>query len=531
MKKLLSIVTIMLLLVLAACTPDVKSNARATVSSYSLSSQSASFRVEVKDPDNELDNRLFDIMVIDSTGKESKLEDKEIQKDQLINFTFENLERTTDYTVVVNGTKDGQDFQLAKITNAFKTLAQGDVEVDPILIYTTDEFISIKDEPKKHYRLANDLDFNGSSFTPLFASGKPFNGTFDGNNKTIKNINLVAEDDVNKSYLSIFGYASKSKIKNVVFDNIKIDNDAKNHTGIHYVGIVVSKVSNNEFEMENITISNSSVTIKHNINKVTTNRNLYAGLVGGSLQGKLSKITVSNSVITVNQSGVNGIYNNGDIATSGTYVGGVVGLMEQDKGFSINQISVLNTEVNVNINQDKKGNGSGLIYVGGIFGANRSDRGSSELVSNAKISVTHVKYQDTEASKMDVMYIGGISGNLHKSNLTNAYFGGSIEVETSDSLKGLNVGLITAYATKSASKVVSNGSLTIKTANNTQENAVVEIYNYISSGTWNRYNHVKFLTTPNILVDETVVTLDKYQGINQISDLIDSQYVLSNYNK
>ncbi|VEU82930.1 hypothetical protein [Acholeplasma hippikon] len=529
MKKLLSIFTIAVILVLAACAKGTKSNARATLSNYIVSSQKASFRVEVKDPDGELDNRLFDIKIVDEKGKETVLEDQTINKNQIKNFDFENLERTMNYTVIVTGSKDDKEFQLAKVTNAFKTLAQGDVEEDPLLIKSTSDFLNM--QAKKHYRLDNDLDFENESFEPLFTSGTPFAGTFDGNGKTIKNIKISAENDVYKSYLSVFGYASKSKIKNVTFDNVTIDNDAKPYTGIHYVAVVVSKVSNNEFELDNVTVSNSTIKVRHNINQSTTNRNLYVGLVGGSIQGKISNVTVVDSKIEVSQGGVNGVYAGTDISTAGTYVGGVVGLMEQDKGFGMKNIAIFDTEVNVTIAQDKKGNGSGQVYVGGIFGANRSDRSSSDFVSNATINVIHTKHVDTETEKLDVIYVGGIAGNLHKSNMSNAFFGGQINVQASHELAAIYASFVTPYATKASSKLITSGTITITTENGTQTKAVVDIYGYQGSGSWNKFQNVKRLAGAVATVDGNAVSLSDYELVNAIADFIDSEFVLTNYNK
>src|SRR5690606_7517456 len=384
--------------------------------------------------------------------------------------------------ITVVGTKNGADLQLYKSATAFKTLAQGDEESDPITIVSVDQFRNMN--AKKHYKLGADLDFNNASLSPLFTSGTPFNGTFDGNGHTIKNIQLTESNDVYKSYLSIFGYASKSKIMNVNFDNITIDNDARPYTGIHYVGIVVSKVSNNDFVLENITISNSEITLRHNINQSALNRNLYVGLVGGSLQGKLSNITVVDSSLNVTQNGVNGVYSGTDMSTAGTYIGGIAGLIEQDKGVSTSKLAVIDTEINVNVNQDKKSLGSGLLYVGGIFGANRSDKNLSELVSNAVITIDYKKHADTEAEKLDKIYVGGIIGSLLKAQISNVYNYGAIDVTLDAKIGEIQSALIVANTTPSASLVVAQCSINI-TAPETFTNTI-DVYNYLSFGAWNK---------------------------------------------
>src|SRR5690606_38326498 len=131
---------------------------------------------------------------------------------------FTNLKMGSSYDVYVFGQKNNKQVQLYYSSATFKTLSPGDEEANPIVITTVEAFKSM--DSKKHYALGNDLDFNNVSMMPLFTSGTPFSGSFDGKDFTLKNINITSEDDLYKSYLSIFGYASKSTIKNVKLDNV-----------------------------------------------------------------------------------------------------------------------------------------------------------------------------------------------------------------------------------------------------------------------------------------------------------------------
>lgn len=531
MKKILSIIAIAFLLVLAACSQEVKSNARANVSNYVPSTKSVTLRVEVKDPDEELDSRIFDIMVIDSNDKQTELKDIKIEKNQSKTVTIENLERVTEYTVVVKGLKNSEVIELARVKNAFKTLNVGEVESDPILIETTKAFMEMNKEPKKHYKLANDLDFTGVEFEPVFGSGTAFTGSFDGNNKTIKNITMNDETNASKMYLSVFGYVSKSKIKNVVFDNIVIDTTAKPSNNIQYVGLVVSRVSNNEFQLENVTVMNSSLTVLHNTNKITQNRSLYVGLVGGFVQGKLSNITVKDSTLDVTQGGVNGYYQDKDFSKTGTFIGGAFGLVEQDKGFGINEILVFNTDINVEIAQDKSSHGSGSLNIGGIFGYNGTDRGATNLVSNASINLSYTFDEGTTDKTADIVYLGGIAGNFPRSGIENAYFGGEIVVTSSNDLKVLNVAMITAVTSKSSEKVLGNGTISVNVENTITKTVLADIYNYQSLGNWEKFDHVKRLANASATVNNQTVSFEDYELITEITDFITSQFILDNYNK
>ncbi len=58
-----------------------------------------------------------------------------------------------------------------------------------IEITTVEELMRITENPSAAYRLMNDLDLAGVVFTPLCSEKRPFTGYFDGNGKTIKNLN------------------------------------------------------------------------------------------------------------------------------------------------------------------------------------------------------------------------------------------------------------------------------------------------------------------------------------------------------
>ena len=65
------------------------------------------------------------------------------------------------------------------------------------------------------------------SWTPIGKSYNKYQGTFDGNGKTIRNLYINATSD----YAGFFGYAEKGSIKNITFDNAKVNSTGDN-TGI-----------------------------------------------------------------------------------------------------------------------------------------------------------------------------------------------------------------------------------------------------------------------------------------------------------
>ncbi len=519
MKKFITLFILGITLILVSCTPAAQSNARAYVTAYTSTTMDASFKVEVRDPDSELDSRVFNIVVTGPNGFEKVVEET-IPLSQIRTISVDGLSRVTSYQVVVKGLKGGSEIELYKKVDAFKTVAQGDVKNDPLFVSSVDDFKSM--DSKKHYKLSNDIDFGNQSITPLFGSGSPFNGSFDGDSFTLKNINITAETDVYKSYLSLFGYASKSSIENVKLDNVHINNDSKPYIGIHYVGLIVSKVSNNEFKLNNIEITNSSITVKHNINQSSTNRNLYIGLLGGSLQGIISNIVIKDSALNVTQNAVHGTYSGTDAATAGTYIGGAVGLIEQDKGLNISKIAVMDTNIDVVVNQDKKSLGTGLVFVGGIFGAYRSDKNVTELVSNAEISFNHTKHVDTEADKKDTVYLGGLIGSITKANASDLFFYGSIDLTASEALNRIYTGLVVAQSAKSGSRILSNGQLVVVTTTGTQSTVISGVYNY----DWaNKLQQVKLMSSAAITIDTVISDLSGYTNVLVVSDFITSEFI------
>ena len=65
------------------------------------------------------------------------------------------------------------------------------------------------------------------SWTPIGNSDNKYQGTFDGNRKTISNLYINATSN----YAAFFGYADAGCIKNITFDNAKV-NSTGNYTGI-----------------------------------------------------------------------------------------------------------------------------------------------------------------------------------------------------------------------------------------------------------------------------------------------------------
>ena len=235
------------------------------------------------------------------------------------------------------------------------------------------------DTKNKSFQLTSDVSLTTEGgFSPIGTESNQFNGTFDGNDKTVElDLSLSETDDV-----GLFGYCdSKSVIKNVTTTGtvkgsvdiggivgrtagnvINCRNEAA-VTGVNVVGGIVGRTAGNVINC-------------HNRAAVTGNDSV-GGIVGNS----------GNYVINCS--------NSGKISGS-SYVGGVVGGLSYTYA-----INCLNT-----------GSVEGDSETGGIAG-NAPSREITNCVNNGKVS------KKTESGKP----VGGIAGRLQSSvTITNCYY-------------------------------------------------------------------------------------------------------------
>ena len=157
------------------------------------------------------------------------------------------------------------------------------------------------------------------SWTPIGNFDNNYQGTFDGNGKTISNLYINATSDI----AGFFGYLAGGNIKNITFDNAKV-----NSTGIYYTGILAGYAGSCIFE--NIkTLGNCSVEGKQITGGIAgiavgniSNCENHAEVKGmGSLGGILGMYYGSDNSITscANYGAVTGTYRQ---------VGGMVGYFD-----------------------------------------------------------------------------------------------------------------------------------------------------------------------------------------------------------
>ena len=241
------------------------------------------------------------------------------------------------------------------------------------------------------------------SWTPIGNSDNKYQGTFDGNRKTISNLYINATS----SYAGFFGYTDEgSSIKNITFDNAKV-NSTGNCTGI-LAGFEELCI------IENIkTLVNCSVEGKDGVggiagrasgdigncenHAIVNGRSWVGGVVGSHMQANNSITSCANyGVVTGTENSVGGIAgyftsgtiqnsaNYGDV-TGTIYVGNLIGEADYCK---LN--NVLGTG-NVTATSDTKSAG---LLVGSINNSSSTASGILAYNSSAKLTINKTEQTD-----------------------------------------------------------------------------------------------------------------------------------------
>ena len=238
------------------------------------------------------------------------------------------------------------------------------------------------------------------SWTPIgnFAGNK-YQGTFDGNGKTIRNLYINATSPT----AGFFGYAEKGSIKNITFDNAKVKSTVDLYTGI-LVGFEELCI------IENIkTLANCSVEGKADVGGIAgrasgdigncenhamvNGANSVGGIVGDYRQSGKSIISCANyGAVTGTGNSVGGIAGNFDIGTiqncanygdvTGTnYVGNLIG-----DGYICNLNNVLGTGNVTATSADRAG-----LLVGRIQDSSSTASGILAYNSSSKLTINKIE--------------------------------------------------------------------------------------------------------------------------------------------
>ena len=145
----------------------------------------------------------------------------------------------------------------------------------------------------KTVKLTADIDLAGKIWIPVGQTGATqFQGIFDGQNKTIKNMTVNNPSESENVSSGFFGWIENTTgvvVKNVKFDNAKV-------TGSHYVGVLTGYLSGTVSGCE---VKNSTV-IGINMNG-EANGDKIGGIVGYVNDGSVTNNSVMNSTVSGNR--------------------------------------------------------------------------------------------------------------------------------------------------------------------------------------------------------------------------------------
>lgn len=179
--------------------------------------------------------------------------------------------------------------------------------------------------------LANDLNLNNKKWTSIGRnadSSNKFQGTLDGNNKTISN--LLVEDLSEDYHAAGFFGALNGKAKNLKFENANINSISRGNSGgqtDNGTAVVAGSIYA-EGSIENVSVKNAHIT-----------GNRYVGGVVGYCYGSVNNCNVENITIDCNPDNLTGNWDNGDKA------GGIAGYFVDKNKFSIKNNVVKDTTI------------------------------------------------------------------------------------------------------------------------------------------------------------------------------------------
>ena len=425
MKKVLTLIAFVLtLVILAGCNP--KSDVKIAIRNVTAARTTIYMEFDVTDPKEIIaDNGI--VVVLYYLGNEITRKSPTYTS-EVTSIIFEGLSVGYKYTFNVFATYSGKAHKMA--SGEATTTTEGGSATEPKLVSTIQDFLNIPNDLTAFYRLENDLDFENADFQNPFGS-KQFAGNFDGNGKTIKNMNMV----LTTTYIGLFGY-NRGTIKNLTVENVVLNYQ----TSTQNIGIIAGK---NAGTIENVTLKDSSITAGFS----RTGQIYIGGITGLSeTSSKLTNITIDNVDILLTITGrtepyvglltgraqatqVTNASASGSIVVSSmdvTNVGGLIGKIE-NVGLSGSSVTDSNSnvdiEVDVNVTTTTTSDFTSAtpqgVYVGGLLGYVIGAEINS-VYAKGKILITRVSNTSTNNRSDDELLVGGLVG-FATSSIINAY--------------------------------------------------------------------------------------------------------------
>ena len=276
----------------------------------------------------------------------------------------------------------------------------------------------------KYYVQTADIDMANVEFTSVGTVAQPFKGYYDGNGKTIANLETRGTDSDNPAS-GVFAYAEGATVKNLTLSG---------RTNIGSYGIVGGLIG----LAKNCTVTNCHLTGS----ELSATVNICGGLIAETEGGTITGCTISNSKISntknyaggiVGYAGVKPVIENcqilaGTEVSGANEIGGIVAKME---GGSIKTCSVTGAKVS--------GSSEDIGAIGGwVIG--------SCVIEDCTVSGCEIHSADD--------YAGGVAGLMEKSTIRNC-------VVTGTKVSGVKTGIggFVGYLKKADASLIENCAL------------------------------------------------------------------------
>lgn len=213
------------------------------------------------------------------------------------------------------------------------------------------------------------LDFSGiNDFEPIGDDNNMFNGTFDGNNKIIKNLSVT---NVSGEYVGLFRYLNGGTITKLILDGCTISGGS----GSYWIGGIVGDVSNNG-TISNCTVQNSTISCANDAQNPAV-----GGIVSYLESGNITECILLDSYVKAETE------LNGGVSGPSAKAGGIAGQCEG----SISNCQVKGTtEISA-----RNVSGSNPLAAGAVFGYTTST--SLTLVGNTYNSSVKTKTKEGDS--------------------------------------------------------------------------------------------------------------------------------------
>ncbi len=275
-------------------------------------------------------------------------------------------------------------------------------ESDPYQISTPEQLNAINNNLSANYILINDIDLSSwGEWIPIGGEYNPFCGTFDGNNFSVKNMNICTPS----TYIGLFSNIENSTVKDLIMENITINTE-----GSEYIGGIAAYASG-DINLINCKVNGNFLS--HNGDDIH-----IGGMIGrfssNSIYDSFNNFNYIDDIIIQN------CENNSDITITNShhiYSGGLLGES------SAHKITIYNSKNNGRIIISKlSSNVSGRVASGGLLGNSLTDEGLLEnCANNGEINI----------ESDDISTAGGLIGNADgKNSVRNCKNTGNVTANT-----------------------------------------------------------------------------------------------------